>query len=170
METVGARIRQVRLRHGLSQAALARAAKVSRPYIVQLENGTVTRPGADKVTRIAEALGIPPSDLFDLYRMKVVGTDSLAPNQPPGVPTTPLPPIDLAEEINRLVQAVSSDPTPKPVRVAFQRAKERLTPEGFAALEALIANQVPMVMELIRTGQLGPTQYNSATEPKDEDV
>ena len=56
------RIREVREAKGITQQALANLVGVSRPYIVDLEKN---RRGARPETwaRIAEALGIRPSEL-----------------------------------------------------------------------------------------------------------
>lgn len=58
-----ARLREVRLSRGLTQAELAHRAHVTPTYIGKLENAT-TAPGIDLVARIAAALGTSVADLL----------------------------------------------------------------------------------------------------------
>lgn len=58
MEGVGARLRDLRHRAGLSQAALARAAGISKAYLSELEGDAGRRPSADVLLRLADALGV----------------------------------------------------------------------------------------------------------------
>jgi transcriptional regulator with XRE-family HTH domain len=55
--TLGRRIRQLRRRRGLSQAALAAAAGLSRIYVAKLEAGE-RAPSLRALARIARALGV----------------------------------------------------------------------------------------------------------------
>lgn len=57
--TIGARIRQAREAKGLTQQALAKAVRVSRPAVSQWEDGTST-PRPKKLPSIAEALDVDP--------------------------------------------------------------------------------------------------------------
>ncbi|MCE9562646.1 MAG: helix-turn-helix domain-containing protein [Planctomycetes bacterium] len=57
------RLRQVRLAHGMTQAALATAATVPASYVSDLEQGKVA-PGIDLVARLAVALGATVADLL----------------------------------------------------------------------------------------------------------
>jgi len=59
---VGARVAQVRARRGMSQEALARAARVNRVTIARLELGAHP-PRLDTLDRIAKALGVTLVDL-----------------------------------------------------------------------------------------------------------
>ncbi len=82
----GARLRELRLSRGLTQAQLAEQAHVTTSYITRLESGSYA-PGIDLVARLAAALGTPVADLL---------------------PTDPLPD-DLAvlrQQAKRLLQAV----------------------------------------------------------------
>lgn len=60
---VGARVRTIRRRRGLSQQVVADRIGISKPYLSQLENGRrgFTRRGL--IGNLAEALGCSPSDL-----------------------------------------------------------------------------------------------------------
>ena len=59
----GARIREFRLKKGLSQEALARLAKIDRTYIGGIERGE-RNVGVKNVWRIADALGVAAAELF----------------------------------------------------------------------------------------------------------
>ncbi len=58
-----ARLREVRLSRGLTQADLANRAIVTPTYIAKLEGATVA-PGIDLVARLAKALGTSIADLL----------------------------------------------------------------------------------------------------------
>ena len=58
-----ARLREVRLSRGLTQADLANRAVVTPTYIAKLEGATVA-PGIDLVARLAKALGTSIADLL----------------------------------------------------------------------------------------------------------
>ena len=58
-----ARLREVRLSRGLTQADLANRAVVTPTYIAKLEGARVA-PGIDLVARLAKALGTSISDLL----------------------------------------------------------------------------------------------------------
>jgi transcriptional regulator with XRE-family HTH domain len=57
---LGARIRQARLAENLSQEGLARRADVSLNVVSRLERGLIEDPHVSTLTRVAEALGLPP--------------------------------------------------------------------------------------------------------------
>lgn len=61
----GRRIREARLRLGLNQAELARriGPRVPPSYVHRLESEAIKRPSVDRLSRIAQALGV---DLVDL--------------------------------------------------------------------------------------------------------
>jgi transcriptional regulator with XRE-family HTH domain len=65
-ETVGERVRRFRADRRMSPAELAAAAGVSRSYLSELESGrgSAQRPSAEKLYRIANALGVAMSDLL----------------------------------------------------------------------------------------------------------
>jgi transcriptional regulator with XRE-family HTH domain len=58
-----ARLKEVRLARGLSQAELGRRANVTASYIWRLESAGAS-PGIDLVARLAEALGTTSHDLL----------------------------------------------------------------------------------------------------------
>jgi len=57
LSTVGDRIRELRTKRGLTSAALARQATVSRAYLAQVESGKIEKPSAQILYRIASVLG-----------------------------------------------------------------------------------------------------------------
>lgn len=61
---VGARVRELRIRAGLSQSALAEALGVSFQQIQKYEKGT-NRMGASRLIQVAKGLGVPVMELFD---------------------------------------------------------------------------------------------------------
>lgn len=54
----------LRLRAGMSQADLARAVGTSQPHIARLERGD-TDPVTETIQRLADALGVAPTLVFD---------------------------------------------------------------------------------------------------------
>lgn len=65
-ESVGAAIRQLRLRDGLTIAQIAEQAGLSRGMLSKIETGS-TMAGMDTLARIARALGVSMSMLFSKY-------------------------------------------------------------------------------------------------------
>lgn len=63
VQRFAARLREVRLLRGLTQAELSRTAQVTVSYISRLEGGRVA-PGIDMVERVAAALGTAVNDLL----------------------------------------------------------------------------------------------------------
>jgi transcriptional regulator with XRE-family HTH domain len=63
MESLGARLRDVRIRSGVGLRELARKAEVSPSYISQIENGK-TQPSITSLYAFARILNAPISDLF----------------------------------------------------------------------------------------------------------
>ena len=66
-------MRELRLRAGLSQAALAGKAGATQSYIARVEAGTVD-PGTDMIARLAAALGVPPDVVFVAVRRQREGS------------------------------------------------------------------------------------------------
>ena len=62
-DQLGARIRELRLAAGLTQAELARRTGIHRPNIARVEAGRHT-PSLETLSRIAVAIGIPTSRVF----------------------------------------------------------------------------------------------------------
>lgn len=61
-DIVGANVRLTRERHGWSQERLATATGLHRTYISGIERG-VRNPTIEILAKLAEALGVEPSDL-----------------------------------------------------------------------------------------------------------
>jgi transcriptional regulator with XRE-family HTH domain len=57
-KTLGARIRQARLRYGMSQAELARRIGISSTALNQIESGKTPDPGVSRIVGIASVLGV----------------------------------------------------------------------------------------------------------------
>jgi transcriptional regulator with XRE-family HTH domain len=60
---MGTRIRRLRKSKGMSQAALAKAAKLTRVYITRLEAGQQD-PSLSTINALAKALGVPVAALL----------------------------------------------------------------------------------------------------------
>lgn len=65
-ESVGATIRELRVRDGLTNAQVAEKAEISRGMLSKIESGQTTA-GMDTLARIARALGVSMSMLFNKY-------------------------------------------------------------------------------------------------------
>lgn len=63
VERFAARLRELRLSRGMTQAELARLARVTASYVGRLESGGAA-PGIDLVERLAVALGTTAHDLL----------------------------------------------------------------------------------------------------------
>lgn len=63
MTPIGPRIRDERLRRGMTISDLAERAEISVSYLSQLERGERGIPAADKLFRLANALGTTMADL-----------------------------------------------------------------------------------------------------------
>lgn len=61
--TLGARVRALRTRHGLSARQVADVARVSPAYLSRLEHGKVS-PTVDTLTRVVQAMGESVASLF----------------------------------------------------------------------------------------------------------
>lgn len=61
--SIGARVKRVREARGLTQAGLAKKARVTQGFISQLESGVRQNPGVLPVLRIAKALKISITEL-----------------------------------------------------------------------------------------------------------
>jgi transcriptional regulator with XRE-family HTH domain len=60
------RLRDARERAGMTQAELAKAAKVKVTLISDIERGKTSVPAYDKLVRLACALGLRPHELFPI--------------------------------------------------------------------------------------------------------
>jgi transcriptional regulator with XRE-family HTH domain len=65
-ESLGAAIRELRLRHGLTLAQVAEQASLSSGMLSKIENGQ-TSAGTDTLARIARTLGVSMGMLFSKY-------------------------------------------------------------------------------------------------------
>jgi len=65
---LGRKVNALRRAKGLSLEDLAKATGSSKSYMWEVENKTVTRPSAEKLTRIAEALEVTSEYLLDEKR------------------------------------------------------------------------------------------------------
>lgn len=63
-KAVGARVRELRIRAGVSQVELGRALGVSFQQIQKYEKGS-NRMGASRLVQVATTLGVPVETLFD---------------------------------------------------------------------------------------------------------
>jgi transcriptional regulator with XRE-family HTH domain len=62
---LGTKINELRRERGLTLEQLAQATDSSKSYMWEIENKEVARPSAEKLERIAEALGVTASFLID---------------------------------------------------------------------------------------------------------
>ncbi|PYN83021.1 MAG: XRE family transcriptional regulator [Candidatus Rokuibacteriota bacterium] len=58
-------LRQLREAQGMTQADLAKKAKVDQGYISTLEAGQKKNPGINVLKRLARALGVPVGELLE---------------------------------------------------------------------------------------------------------
>jgi transcriptional regulator with XRE-family HTH domain len=57
-------VKRLREAKGLTQAELAKKAKVTQPYITMLESGQRKEPSLATLRRLAKALGVPVTELL----------------------------------------------------------------------------------------------------------
>jgi len=57
-------LKGIRETQGLTQVQLAGKAKVTQAYIAQLESGDKKNPSLDILKRLAQALGVPVTELL----------------------------------------------------------------------------------------------------------
>ena len=65
MASFGEKIRQLRKKHGLTLDQLAEKTGSSKSYIWELENKDPPRPSAEKIGKIAGALGVTSDYIMD---------------------------------------------------------------------------------------------------------
>ncbi|HWO92963.1 MAG TPA: helix-turn-helix transcriptional regulator [Methylomirabilota bacterium] len=58
-------LKMKRREKGLTQDELAKRAKLTKPYLSQLENGVRKNPSLPALKRIAKALGVPVTELLE---------------------------------------------------------------------------------------------------------
>jgi transcriptional regulator with XRE-family HTH domain len=61
---MSATVRRLRKAKNMTQAELARKARVTQGYIAQIEGGTIKELGAKVALRLADALGVPVTELL----------------------------------------------------------------------------------------------------------
>jgi len=57
-------VKRLREAQGMTQADLAKKAKVKRPYITMIESGARKAPSVAVLRRLAKALGVPVTELL----------------------------------------------------------------------------------------------------------
>lgn len=62
-QQIAARIKQVRLKQGMTQINVAKSADISPNYFARVERGEV-RPSVEILERITKALGVKSSDIL----------------------------------------------------------------------------------------------------------
>ena len=61
-------VRRMRQRQGVSQAALAKKARISQAYLSRLESGAQKNPSVAVLQRLAKALGVPVTGAAGVIR------------------------------------------------------------------------------------------------------
>lgn len=64
MATIGANIKRLRTRQGLSQDDLAKKAELKYSTLAKIEGDFVKKPGVQLMAKIAKALGVAIEDLL----------------------------------------------------------------------------------------------------------
>jgi transcriptional regulator with XRE-family HTH domain len=64
LRQMGVRIRKLREARGMSQAVLAKKARITREYVNKLEAGRYD-PTVGVLTKLARALGVPVTELLE---------------------------------------------------------------------------------------------------------
>jgi putative transcriptional regulator len=64
LKAMGQRLRRLREARGLTQAELAKKARITREYVVRLEAGRYD-PTLSVSSRLAKALGVPVTELLE---------------------------------------------------------------------------------------------------------
>ncbi len=62
---LGQVLRRMREQKGMTQEELAKRAKLTKPYISQIENGVRQNPSLPALRRLAKALGVPMAQLLE---------------------------------------------------------------------------------------------------------
>jgi len=63
-ETIGAKIKKIRLKQKLTQDNLARKANIPYTTLTKIESNVITKPSIQTVTKIAKGLGITIDELI----------------------------------------------------------------------------------------------------------
>ena len=63
-ETIGNKIKQLRIKQGLTQDELARKADLPYTTLTKIETNVITKPSIQTVMKIAKGLGISIDDLI----------------------------------------------------------------------------------------------------------
>ena len=74
--SLAAKLKELRKKRKLSQAALAKEADISKAYLWQLENEEDKQPSAEILYRLATALGVTIADLLD-KPVRIASLDSV---------------------------------------------------------------------------------------------
>jgi transcriptional regulator with XRE-family HTH domain len=65
-ETIGDKIKQLRLKQGLTQDALARKANLPYTTLTKIESNVITKPSIQTVVKIAKGLNVSLDDLVKI--------------------------------------------------------------------------------------------------------
>lgn len=71
--SLGEYLKRLRQEAGLSQSQLARDTGISQAIINRVESGEIAQPNPDKLTRLADALGVPSANFFGLAGYAIAG-------------------------------------------------------------------------------------------------
>ncbi|MEK7637221.1 MAG: helix-turn-helix transcriptional regulator [Patescibacteria group bacterium] len=63
-ETIGEKIKKIRLKQGLTQDVLARKGDLPYTTLTKIESNVITRPTIQTVAKIARGLGVTVDDLL----------------------------------------------------------------------------------------------------------
>lgn len=70
------RIKKLRIDASLTQEKLARKVGISRIYLSELENGRKNNPSTKTLQKIAKALGVSVTELFNELNTGATGADT----------------------------------------------------------------------------------------------
>ncbi|GAA1505037.1 XRE family transcriptional regulator [Sphaerisporangium rubeum] len=116
-ESLGRRLRELRLRSGKSLRAVARELGISASAVSQIERGTM-RPSVSRLIAFVSAIGAPLAAVFDTPGAAPVRTGAASADLPPDLPATvavrracEIAPIELAGGVlfRRLSPAATPD-------------------------------------------------------------
>lgn len=107
-DDLGARIRELRYRRGISQAQLAVRAGVGEKTLSRLEAGKTDAPHPETLAAVAGALGIAPTELFEPAR----GETTQPLQQAPALHQLPSPPRNFTGRMREIAELCDAPNTP----------------------------------------------------------